>query len=229
MFEQLDHPRNVTEFAAVCRRNHLHLDQIKLQLLQRYSVMLAEWNARVNLVSRRDVENIWSAHLLHSVSLLFVMDLPVSAHVMDLGSGGGLPGIPLAILRPDLQIVLVDSIAKKTHAMSSMVAELGLGNVQVVCSRVEDLGQPHAAKYGVVIARAVAPLEDLLRWSAKVFDRGVSGGAMLVTYKGGDLEQELARAKKRGKGEEIRVVPLIFPGSAEAGMEEKKLVVVRIQ
>jgi 16S rRNA (guanine527-N7)-methyltransferase len=228
MLEQADHPRNVTEFAAVCRRNGLVLDEAKLELLHRFSVLLAEWNSRVNLVSRRDIDNLWSAHLLHSVSLLFVMDLPVSARVMDLGSGGGLPGIPLAIIRPDLQILLVDSIVKKTLAMSSMVEELGLGNVQVVCSRAEELGPAHAAKYAVVIARAVAPLEDLLKWSAKLFDRGVSGGAMLVTYKGGDLEQELLRARTKGKGGDVRVIPLVFPGSAEAGMEEKKLVVVRI-
>ncbi len=228
MTELSDHPRNVLEFAGVCRKNGLALDEPALARLERYADLLREWNVRVNLVSRRDTENLWSAHLLHSVSILFVADLPVAATVMDLGSGGGLPGIPLAIVRPDLRVVLVDSIAKKSAALSTMVSELGLPNVEVVCGRAEQLGPGHERRYGVVIARAVAPLEDLLKWSAKLYDRGVPGGPMLVAFKGGDLEEELARAKMRGKGVDMRVVPLVFPGSAEAGLEGKKIVVVRI-
>lgn len=228
MTELTDHPRNALEFAGVCRKNGLLLDDAGLAVMERYAGLLREWNARVNLVSRRDTENLWSAHLLHSVSILFVAGLPAAARVMDLGSGGGLPGIPLAIVRPDLRLVLVDSIAKKTAALSAMVSELGLSNVQVVCGRVEMLGAEHERRYGVVIARAVAALEDLLKWSAKLYDRGVPGGPMLVAFKGGDLEEELARAKVKVRGVEVRVVPLVFPGSAEAGLEGKKIVVVRI-
>jgi 16S rRNA (guanine527-N7)-methyltransferase len=228
MTELSDHPRNVLEFAGVCRKNGLTLDEPGLAMLERYADLLREWNARVNLISRRDTENLWSAHLLHSVSMLFVADLPAAANVMDLGSGGGLPGIPLAIVRPDLRVVLVDSIAKKTAALSAMVSELGLPNVEVVCGRAEQLAPGHERRYGVVIVRAVAALEDLLKWSAKLYDRGVPGGPMLVAFKGGDLEEELARAKMRMKGVEVRVVPLVFPGSAEAGLEGKKIVVVRI-
>jgi 16S rRNA (guanine527-N7)-methyltransferase len=228
MTELPDHPRNALEFAGVCRKNGLALDEPGLARLERYAELLREWNARVNLVSRRDTENLWSAHLLHSLSILFVAGLPAEANVMDLGSGGGLPGIPLAIVRPDLRLMLVDSIAKKTAALSAMVAELGLPNIQVVCGRAEQLGAAHERKYGVVIARAVAALEDLLKWSEKLYDRGVPGGPMLVAFKGGDLEEELAHVKARVKGAEVRVVPLVFPGSAEAGLEGKKIVVVRI-
>jgi 16S rRNA (guanine527-N7)-methyltransferase len=228
MTELSDHPSNVLEFAGVCRKNGLALDEHSLASLERYADLLREWNARVNLISRRDTESLWSAHLLHSVSMLFVADLPAAANVMDLGSGGGLPGIPLAIVRPDLRVVLVDSIAKKTAALSAMVSELGLPNVEVVCGRAEQLGRGHERRYGVVIVRAVAALEDLLKWSAKLYDRGVPGGPMLVAFKGGDLEDELARAKMRVKGVEVRVVPLVFPGSAEAGLEGKKIIVVRI-
>jgi 16S rRNA (guanine527-N7)-methyltransferase len=228
MTEPSDHPWNALEFAGVCRKNGLALEGPRLALLERYADLLREWNTRVNLVSRRDTENLWSAHLLHSVSILFVMGLPATAKVMDLGSGGGLPGIPLAILRPDLRFVLVDSIAKKTAALSTMVSELGLQNVQVVCGRAEQLGTGHEGMYGVVIARAVAALEDLLKWSAKLYDREVPGGPMLIAFKGGDLEEELARARMRVKGVEVGVVPLVFPGSAEAGLGGKKIVVVRI-
>jgi 16S rRNA (guanine527-N7)-methyltransferase len=228
MPETSGHPASAIEFLSVCRRNGLHLEEGQIGSLERYVSLLAEWNSRVNLVSRRDVENIWSAHLLHSVSLLFVMQLPRSARILDLGSGGGLPGIPLAIVRPDLQMVLVDSIAKKTLAMTAMVDSLGLKNIRVVCARAEELGGEHAGAYGVVLARAVAPLEELMKWSSALFDRGMEGGPLLVAYKGGDLETEISRVRLRGKGGDIRVVPLVFPGSAEAGLEEKKLVVVRI-
>jgi 16S rRNA (guanine527-N7)-methyltransferase len=206
----------------------LVLTEDQLGRLEQYARLLTDWNDRVNLVSRRDTENLWSAHLLHSISLLFKLELPPSAQVMDLGSGGGLPGIPLAIVRPDLRMVLVDSIAKKTAALASMIAVLQLENVAVVTGRVEELGGDHAGRYGVVIARAVAPLQDLLKWSAKVYDRTVPGGAMLITYKGGDLEPELARARTRSGMHDIHVIPLVFQGSAEAGLEDKKLIVVHL-
>jgi len=216
------------EFAAVCRRNGLALDEGRIAVLERYARLLGEWNSRVNLVSRRDTENFWSAHLLHCISVLFLVEIPRSATVLDLGSGGGLPGVPLAVARPDLHIVLVDSIAKKTAAVAAIVDALELGNVEVVCSRAEDLGGVHAGRYGVVIARAVAPLENLLKWSTKLYDRNVAGGARLVALKGGDLEAEIARARLKRERSEIEVVPLVFAGSAEAGLEEKKIVVVHI-
>ena len=98
----------------VCRRNGLEIGDRPMELLSAYVSLLQEWNKKINLVSRRDEENIWYAHLLHSLSPLFFLTMPPGASILDLGSGGGLPGIPLAIVCPEINVLLLDSIGKKT-------------------------------------------------------------------------------------------------------------------
>jgi 16S rRNA (guanine(527)-N(7))-methyltransferase RsmG len=208
--------------------------------------LLLEWNAKINLISRRGTERVWFAHILHSVAPWFFVEIGEGVRVLDLGTGGGLPGIPLAILRPDLRVTLLDSIRKKADAVGHMLSELGLANVEMVTGRAEDIGREpaHRGAYDVVVARAVAGLSDLVKWS-KAFLRvgGVEreGGGVgarnsgdriridvpsLLTLKGGDLEAEIRAAEVRGA--RVRVVPLVFPGGEQIGLEEKKLLIVSI-
>lgn len=229
--------------SRICRDNGLPLSNDQVDLLRRYVELLREWNAKVNLISRRDEENIWWSHILHSVSILFFLTPGEGMRLLDLGTGGGLPGIPLAILRNDLHIVLLDSIRKKTAAVQDIVGRLALTNVRVETGRAEELhGKSEwAGAFDIVVVRAVASLEDLVRWSKPLARSGKgelvehrlplpAGRALstplLVALKGGDLGEEIRRAQQRARDARINANTLVFPGSEELGLEDKRLVTV---
>jgi 16S rRNA (guanine527-N7)-methyltransferase len=211
-----------------------------------YVRLLTEWNAKINLISRKDVGNIWFSHILHSIAPLFVVDIPAGVHILDLGSGGGLPGIPLAIVRGDLRLTLLDSIRKKTMVLEDIIARLGMGNAGVLTGRAEELAaDKHLAhRFDIVAARAVAPLQDLVKWSKpflKIDMREEQPGRAeirapqrrrtlscpaLMALKGGDLEGEISRTRIRTGLSSLTVVDLVFDGSDELGLEDKKLIVV---
>ncbi len=225
----------------ILNRNGLKLEPWQVTALASYAELLKDWNKKINLISRNDEENIWGAHILHSLSLLFHLRLPAGLQVLDLGTGGGLPGIPLAIARPDLHVTLLDSIRKKTLALEDITARLPVGNLQVVNARAEELardGKP-ARLYAVVVSRAVAPLVDLLKWTSTLLDRrhpvqltGLAPSGefplqtpFLAALKGGDLEKETRGARLRYPGVRVTDISLNFEGSSEAGLEEKKLLI----
>ena len=196
-----------------------------------------EWNGKINLISRRDEANIWFSHILHSLSLLFYVEIPGAARVLDLGTGGGFPGIPLAIARPDVNIVLLDSIRKKTMAVRDMVDRLALTGVTVWTGRAEELsnGPEVTGSFDFVFTRAVTSLGDLIRWSKpylKTGDGNSSAGRgrvrppALVALKGGDLDKEIASARLAGRLRSVSVTSMQFPGSTSLGLEDKKLVAV---
>ncbi|RPH37180.1 16S rRNA (guanine(527)-N(7))-methyltransferase RsmG [bacterium] len=227
----------------ICRDNGLRLEDRQVDLLRRYVDLLRGWNARVNLISRRDEENIWWSHILHSLSFLFFLQPGQGMRLLDLGTGGGLPGIPLAILRNDLHIVLLDSIRKKTAAVQEMAEQLPLTNVRVETGRAEEVSSKSgfSGAFDIVVARAVAPLEDLVRWSRPLL-RGTKGKEvphrlahpagrslstpLLVALKGGDLSEEVRRAQQKARSAVISANTLVFPGSEELGLEDKRLVTV---
>jgi 16S rRNA (guanine527-N7)-methyltransferase len=181
-------------------------------------------------------------HFIHSLAPFFFFSVRQPLNVLDIGSGGGLPGIPIAIVKPEFRILLVDSIAKKVRAMESMINELALPNVTVANSRAEELARNGLLKekFDLVLARAVGPLADLVRWCRTSVRKGgavaewkQSGKTTpihlpaLMAWKGGDLSEELTMMKHR-TGIGGTVFPLVFPGSGEAGLEEKKIVVVEL-
>ena len=114
----LQKPEPMIWFRTVCRRNGLEPTDDQLAQLAEYARRLLEWNRKINLISRKDEENIWQSHLLHSISLLMRVDFPLGARILDLGTGGGLPGIPIRILRSDLSFVLLDATKKKVEAVA---------------------------------------------------------------------------------------------------------------
>lgn len=233
-------PEQALRMVKICRENGLVVSEDKLRLLVLYADSLLDCNTRVNLISRSDTTNIWFSHILHSISILFFRVLSSGRRVLDLGTGGGLPGVPLAILMPDTSFTLLDSIAKKTNAVQQIVSTIGLGNVLVETGRAED---PTLIKrsepFDVVISRAVAPLTDLIKWSKPLLTRkqssshGTVGGAdfrsrTLLALKGGDLEKEIKKAKIKTGENEISVIDLVFSGSEEIGLQDKKLVIVQM-
>ncbi|MBI4535707.1 MAG: 16S rRNA (guanine(527)-N(7))-methyltransferase RsmG, partial [Ignavibacteriae bacterium] len=120
--------------------------------------LLLEWNSKLNLISRKDEQRVWTSHILHSLSILFLVRIPKRSKVLDLGTGGGLPGIPISIARPDISVTHVDSIHKKVVAVKDVIERLHLTNASVVCSRAEDLPGEHPGqevRYHIVVSRGV--------------------------------------------------------------------------
>lgn len=145
--------------------------------------LYAEWNARVNVVSRKDIDELETRHVLHSLALARVVDLS-GASVLDVGTGGGFPAVPLAIMFPGARVTAVDSIGKKIRVVEEVSRELGLTNLTAVNARAEEL----PGRFDWVVSRAVAPAKTLLDWTAGRAEKG------WIFLKGGDLGEELAQA-----------------------------------
>ncbi len=176
--------------------NQILFDETQWSLLERWVDILLEANQKLNLISRKDTHQIWEKHVLHSLALLTRHSFAEGARVCDLGTGGGFPGIPLAIACPHAHFTLIDSTQKKIKAIQAMISELALPNVQTVAGRVEELGKQsrYYRRFSILTARAVAPLKSLEIWTRDLR----ASHAVLHVYKGGDLSveiQELARNK----------------------------------
>jgi 16S rRNA (guanine527-N7)-methyltransferase len=231
------------EFQTICRRNGLILSDSQLTLFSRFVDGLLEWNSKINLISRHDQENVWFSHVLHSLTPLFFVEFSDGLRVLDLGTGGGFPGIPLAIARPDLELVLLDSIRKKTLAVQDLVDRLGLAGVSVWTGRAEQVHHDlkAAGTFDLVVARAVASLRELVHWSrpylrvSHATPGEIEGGSRLrftspglVALKGGDLEKEVAETKLKESVRFVRVIGMAFEGSVELGLEDKKAIIVNV-
>ena len=220
----------ITELRELCRKNGLELTDAQATLLERYARLLLEWNQKINLISRKDEENVLERHILHSLTLrmpaLCVYDF-AGKRAADIGTGGGLPGIPLSIVTPNLEITLIDSIQKKIAADSDMISRLDLNGIGAVAGRAEELAKlpKFAFRCDVIVSRAVAPLEDLLKWT-----RGLlKPHGTLFSLKGGDLEEEVARAGRLSYVNAIDVRPLTLDGYDAFEREEKRLVRVDLK
>ena len=147
------------------------------------------WNSKINVISRKDIENIYIRHILHSLSIAKFIKFKRDATILDLGTGGGFPGIPLAIIFPDSNFILVDSIRKKIAVVDEVVKELGLKNIDSQWSRAEDLDY----SYDFLVTRAVAKMPTLINWSKGRFNNysfhDIENG--IIALKGGDIDDEL--------------------------------------
>jgi 16S rRNA (guanine527-N7)-methyltransferase len=163
-----------------------------------------EWNQKINVISRKDMEQFYEHHVLHSLSIATQFDFPDGYEIMDLGAGGGFPGIPLAIFFPEVHFHLVDSINKKLKVASAVAEAIGLKNLTVQHSRAEDIRDK---KFDIVISRAVAPLKDLWYWSKPLLkNRPIDQPKKLnglICLKGGDLAKEISESGCRPKIWEI--------------------------
>ena len=155
-----------------------------------------EWNAKINVISRKDIDNVYSHHVLHSLAIArYLMTVPglweafSASRVLDLGTGGGFPGIPLAILFPSAQFTLCDSVGKKTIVAQAVASALDLKNVQVVNARAESL----PGTFDFVVSRAVASLPDFYPWVKGKYTKGI------LYLKGGDVNEEIATVMARHK------------------------------
>ncbi len=150
--------------------------------------LYADWNAKINVISRKDIENLYLHHVLHSLGIARMIRFRPGSRIMDLGTGGGFPGIPLAILFPETHFHLVDSIGKKVKVASEVAQAIGLKNVSFRHARAQE----EKGKFDFVVSRAVMPLEDLVKIIRKnispVQQNAIPNG--LICLKGGELQNE---------------------------------------
>ncbi len=149
--------------------------------------LYTEWNEKINVISRKDMDNFYEHHVLHSLAIATQFEFADGTEIMDLGCGGGFPGVPLAIFFPKVNFLMVDSINKKLKVINEVAVAIGLNNIAVRHTRAEDIKDK---KFDVVVSRAVAPLKDLWRWSKPVLKRGTNYRG-LICLKGGDLTNEI--------------------------------------
>ncbi len=154
---------------------------------------IEKWNKKLNLISFKSRKELDMKHVRDSLALLSVFDLEAGQRVLDLGAGGGFPGVPLAIMAPETEFLLVDSTTKKMMAVQEIANELGLENVKTVADRIETLAHDdlYREAFGLVVARALAPLPTLLEYAAGF----VCVHGMFVAYKSADYESELKKSK----------------------------------
>lgn len=169
-------------------------DQQKEQFAALYD-LYTDWNSKINVISRKDITNLYEHHVLHSLGIARFISFKDGSQVMDLGTGGGFPGIPLAILFPEVKFHLVDSIGKKIKVASEVANAIGLKNVTFRHCRAEE----EKAKFDFVVSRAVMPLSDLL----KIIRKNISSTQMnaipngLICLKGGELAKETLPVKNK--------------------------------
>ena len=159
--------------------------------LKEYCELLRDWNAKINLVSRKDTDRLELKHLAHCLTITKFLRLMPKARLLDVGTGGGLPGIPLAICYPQAHFTLIDSIGKKVMVVEDMIQKLGLKNIEVRRGRVEEL--PRKRRYDFVIGRAVTALPTFFGWVSNKISKGSkhSPSNGILYLKGGDYTEEL--------------------------------------
>ncbi|NVK09088.1 MAG: 16S rRNA (guanine(527)-N(7))-methyltransferase RsmG [Tenacibaculum sp.] len=171
-----------------------NLSEKQLEQFSKLQELYQDWNLKINVVSRKDIDELYLRHVLHSLGIAKVMEFKAGAKVMDVGTGGGFPGIPLAILFPETQFHLVDSIGKKIKVVNEVAEGLGLQNVKTTHGRVEEVDDT----YDFIVSRAVAQMETFHRWVKnkvhKKQNHALKNGILYL--KGGDLTEELANFPK---------------------------------
>jgi 16S rRNA (guanine527-N7)-methyltransferase len=160
------------------------LTQVQQDQIRDLKGLYEDWNAKINVISRKDMDSFYLHHVVHSLALSYYWSPPKGARIIDIGTGGGFPGIPLAILRPDLNFLLVDSIGKKIKVVNEVAQSLGLTNVEGVHERAENV----KGKFEVGITRAVARLATLVSICTEHKNLSVN---RLYCLKGGDLTEEI--------------------------------------
>jgi 16S rRNA (guanine527-N7)-methyltransferase len=167
------------------------LSQKQIQQFAALKDLYTEWNEKINVISRKDMTNFYEHHVLHSLAIAKKFPFPDEYEVMDLGTGGGFPGIPLAIYFPHVKFHLVDSINKKVKVAIEIANAINLANVTTQHIRAEEIQDK---KFDVVVSRAVAPLKDLCRWSKDLTPNSKLKTQNLICLKGGDLKKEISES-----------------------------------
>jgi len=182
----------------------------QIQQFESLEPLYKEWNEKINVISRKDIDSIYLHHVLHSLSIAAIADFLPNTQVIDIGCGGGFPGIPLAIFFPDVKFHLVDSIGKKLKVVEAVCAAANITNITIQHTRAEEIKN---RKFDFAVSRAVAPLKELWQWAGPLLKRtspnseqAIANG--LICLKGGDLHLEISESLTRPK---MMSIYKIFP------------------
>ena len=188
-------------------REHFSLTPLQVQQFAALGALYREWNAKINVISRKDIDNLYPHHILHSLAIAKVLNFQPGTTLLDVGTGGGFPGIPLAILFPQCQFTLIDSIGKKIKVASEIAKAIGLSNVTCIQGRAE----MERGKFDFIISRAVMPLGDLVKLIRKNVSTNHQNAMPngLMVLKGGNLDGETQPYRKYV---EITDIAQIFAG-----------------
>jgi len=194
----------------------------QLEQWQLLEGLYKEWNEKINVISRKDIDGLYEKHILHSLSIAASFEFEPGMEIIDIGTGGGFPGIPLAIFFPEVKFLLADSIAKKLKVVEAVAAGIGLTNISTRHTRAEDIKNQ---KFDFAVSRAVAPLKDLWTWArpllkTKPMSPDAEHKPGLICLKGGDLAKEIQESFTRPHMIEIKE---LFP---EEFFQEKYLLYV---
>ncbi len=165
--------------------------ETQLQQFTQLEELYKEWNEKINVISRKDIDSLYEKHVLHSLAIAVLCNFDNGARVVDIGTGGGFPGIPLTIFFPEVEFLLTDSIGKKIKVVEEVINATGLKNVKAVHSRVEDI---KGKTFDFAVSRAVAPLGELWKWVNLMLKKGHKSEELpngLICLKGGDLAKEI--------------------------------------
>ena len=174
------------------------------QQFESLGALYEEWNARINVVSRKDMEHLYTRHILHSLAIAKVCQFEAGARVLDIGCGGGFPSVPLSIMFPEVEFVGCDSIAKKIRVVEGVKMGAGIDNLTAVNSRAEQLGQ----KFDYVVSRAVTEMARFMPWAWPLLQKGQKGTLPngILYLKGGELAEELAATRRHWDLYDIRTM-----------------------
>ena len=176
----------------------------QIEQFEALGALYEEWNARINVISRKDMEHLYTRHILHSLAIAKVCEFEAGATVVDIGCGGGFPSVPLAIMFPEVEFIGVDSIAKKIRVVEGIKAGADIHNLQAVNSRAEQLG----VKADYVVSRAVTEMARFMPWAWGILRKGQRGTLPngILYLKGGELAEELAATRRKWDLYDIRTM-----------------------
>jgi 16S rRNA (guanine527-N7)-methyltransferase len=180
------------------------LSPIQIKNFSRLEELYTTWNNQINVISRKDTENFYERHVLHSLGIAKIIQFKDGSEILDIGTGGGFPGIPLAIMFPECNFILVDSIGKKIKVVNEIAKELNLKNVIGIHERAENIKQ----KFDFIVSRAVTAMPVFLTWIDKKFKKeninDLPNGVLYL--KGGDLIEEMSPVKKHYKFHDLNKI-----------------------
>jgi 16S rRNA (guanine527-N7)-methyltransferase len=178
-------------------KKYFTLSSLQEQRLTALREIYDVWNSRINVISRKDMDNFYEHHVLHSLAIAKVIRFTPGTDVLDVGTGGGFPGIPLAIMFPESSFVLCDSIGKKIKVVDAVIEELQLTNAKTFLGRAENINR----KFDFIVSRAVTELEEFYKWTGNNIKNSASNSLPngILYLKGGDIKNELQKVKRKNK------------------------------
>tara|TARA_Y100001970_G_C14251135_1_gene871966 strand:- start:917 stop:1597 length:681 start_codon:yes stop_codon:yes gene_type:complete len=217
-----ENPLSADDIRQICLKNDLEICETQWQLLKKWTDLLLKINKKVNLISRKETNFIWEKQVLSCLSLLILRKFAFNSEICDFGTGGGLPGMILAIVRPDLNLTLFESRGKKVNAVQKIIEDLKISNVQIIVGRGEELGKKNEwrNRFSYITSRGVASIIDIVNWTKGLRKKN----SVLHLFKGGEIKNEISLLLKKNSRLKINSSKISLKGYQKF-VENKKYLI----